>query len=684
MIKTLSLTNFKKHENLTLTFSEGLTAIKGSNEAGKSTIYHAILYALFGARALPMTLADTVTYGKPESSLKVTCTFVHEGVEYTVTRSKSGAVLSSTEGTANGQAEVTKYVESLFKVNADSATKLMIASQNGLRGALESKDAVSLIENLSNLGLLDTLIQEIQTKLPSGNTKAIVDSLADFVGLAPPEDNTLAFTQRKEAALQALATAEQAIQAATAAIDAKALSDATAYVRSAELNAQLKDSLGARIAAAKGKAQAVPEKPWQQPIEALQAEAAEAREASARRTAFQAFQIRPAVTGALVLVTSAQVQADLSSVIDARRALDMQKATALAQLITETHCGLCGKDLENVPEVVDKNNKIKDKVAELDEARLALDQQISTIKATLAAAKAIDDVNRQTELLSAKLAEYTTLNTSERVHQLLWVGDVPEPAAEAGIDYTAMIADSKKAWAQYASQLAEVTAAKKQLADLELEYSGIKLDPERLAAAHAVIEVERTKQAYARGLDATLSKAQTSYAVATSEERAALAAYTSGLESFSRLKAEEDRQKVLLADMQKHNALIKKLRDLRPQVAAELWGIVLSAVSQHFSSIRGTPSVVTRDADSFLVDGRPAAGLSGSTLDSLGLAIRVALNRTFIPSVQFLLLDEPAAGMDDEREAAMLGMLASLGYKQVLVVTHSSIADSYAADVVQI
>jgi ABC-type transport system involved in cytochrome bd biosynthesis fused ATPase/permease subunit len=62
----------------------------------------------------------------------------------------------------------------------------------------------------------------------------------------------------------------------------------------------------------------------------------------------------------------------------------------------------------------------------------------------------------------------------------------------------------------------------------------------------------------------------------------------------------------------------------------------------------------------------------------------MALGKTFLPSINFLLLDEPAAGMDDEREAAMLGMLAAVSYDQVIVVTHSSLADSFASDIVQL
>ena len=51
MIKTLTLTNFRRHENLTVDFTHGLSVLRGVNEAGKTSITEAISYALFGARA---------------------------------------------------------------------------------------------------------------------------------------------------------------------------------------------------------------------------------------------------------------------------------------------------------------------------------------------------------------------------------------------------------------------------------------------------------------------------------------------------------------------------------------------------------------------------------------------------------------------------------------------------------
>ena len=71
LLKRLALKNFKKHENLELTFKEGLTAIRGGNEAGKSSIIDAIQYAFFGPKSVKSAASDLVTWGALPKSMSV-------------------------------------------------------------------------------------------------------------------------------------------------------------------------------------------------------------------------------------------------------------------------------------------------------------------------------------------------------------------------------------------------------------------------------------------------------------------------------------------------------------------------------------------------------------------------------------------------------------------------------------
>lgn len=123
---------------------------------------------------------------------------------------------------------------------------------------------------------------------------------------------------------------------------------------------------------------------------------------------------------------------------------------------------------------------------------------------------------------------------------------------------------------------------------------------------------------------------------------------------------------------------------MRPIVARRLWNIVLSSVSSIFSRIRGTTSTVTRTDDEFLIDGRPIGAYSGSTKDALGLAIRIALQKTFLTGLDFIIVDEPARGMDDTRETDLLAVLTTSEFAQTFVVTHSTLADAYATNLIQL
>jgi DNA repair exonuclease SbcCD ATPase subunit len=100
--------------------------------------------------------------------------------------------------------------------------------------------------------------------------------------------------------------------------------------------------------------------------------------------------------------------------------------------------------------------------------------------------------------------------------------------------------------------------------------------------------------------------------------------------------------------------------------------------------MRGEKSVVIKDKDGFKVNGEAVASLSGSTLDVLALAIRVALSKTFIGGLSFMMLDESAAGCDDTRTMNMLGFLSTVGLNQVVLATHDGVSESVADNVIQL
>ena len=114
MLTKITLKNFKVHQDLTISFGSGLQTIRGEVEAGKSSLIQGIAYGLFGSAVLDETLAETVTWGFPDSSLRVELEFMHAGQPFSLYRAKAGAELTGAGVRASGQAEVTKFVEGLF------------------------------------------------------------------------------------------------------------------------------------------------------------------------------------------------------------------------------------------------------------------------------------------------------------------------------------------------------------------------------------------------------------------------------------------------------------------------------------------------------------------------------------------------------------------------------------------
>ena len=129
MIGTVTLTNFRQHENLTVTFTEGLNVIRGANEGGKTTVVEAVLYALFGTGALREPVEATVTWGKEPKTLKVSAEISDQsGTVYTFTRSKGGAeVAKSGEVFVTGQKEVTSFAAMVLGADAKTAGNLMLS-----------------------------------------------------------------------------------------------------------------------------------------------------------------------------------------------------------------------------------------------------------------------------------------------------------------------------------------------------------------------------------------------------------------------------------------------------------------------------------------------------------------------------------------------------------------------------
>ncbi len=682
MINKLVLTNFQKHEDLTLDFTQGLNAIRGNNENGKSSVFRGIAYAFFGSRALPMSLEETVTWGKPVASLKVELTFTHSGKQFKIVRKKSGAELVGDGVTASGQAEVTAFVENLFGASAAIAQATMLANQSSLQNGLDSS-AMPLIEKLANMSLIDDLIGKVQTKLPSGSTKGVEAQLATVSAAEEPvlETSELDF-KISELQLAVQKLTKESVDAATTLSHTQTLAMSGQTKQNSNKTLEtLKASLQSQLESLRPKLNVPAFEP--QDVKKLEELAKQAEQSKALQQAWAKFQSLPISNVMSVTDHEAQTKAVSAQLSDAaQRCADLRVriATLQASKITESACGLCGKDLSEIPEVVSKNSEIANSIRSLTEE---LEAEADSLGASKSKLSELSGYGTQAARLRAHFPiQFVELDETFIPPTPRWVGGEVPPAGDQP-NYKAMLANALADIATHTRNVQSADLAGKQVTDIEARLAALKFVDLTEAETKALLSFDSETQ--------LASSARKVCEVAIQQLNAAEATLTTAKAVYeANLKAwqvgQDQRAKLveLLSAYHFNNGIIVKLREARPAVAAKLWALVLAGVSHYFSQIRGVASTVTRGEKSFMIDGKAVEAFSGSTKDSLGLAIRLMLQKTFLPNVSFMLADEPGAAFDGARESGMLAVLSGSGLDQVILVTHSDLADTFAANVLTI
>jgi exonuclease SbcC len=806
MLNRVKLTCFQQHRELEVKLGPGLTAIRGANESGKSTLLRGICYAMFGVKAMPDTLDNLVTWGEDVKKLRSEVEFTAEGVVYVVSRGKSGAELNYTDASGNaqkvtGQNEVTNFVARLLRVDANAAPKLMLSNQNEIRGALEAgpKETTALIERLSEFGLIDEIIKLIETELTTGATTKVEAALAAAqsnletarAAAVEPDLTELAaeIDYLEHAAEKATQGLDICQQDAERAKDALAAGKAAAAERDGVLKViaeieQRYDEIGVEMkklsavpapADPGGRTEALRRRISNEEQRAqLQARHDRVREIDAEIPELEKVGQPVGDVGRLRLQLAhheqalvlrgkwnkvlphlecgrkfdanqfkgsierleAEIQTLQAKRREGERLADAKHADArlIEQQVTAGACGFCGQDFSEVPEVKVKNEKLTADAAALRQAADALWEQARQDGAEADRLAGIRDVSKPVLKVLAECGDVAALSDDVLPPRLKWTAspyseELSDPKAiqdeiehmERGQRAYERAQTKLQALREERARLAkdlqpvastpeDVRALKRQIRAIEEEVEAYQTAIARLGALaeemsrlggrleeareHLTPEVDlaplEAAVAAARGQVATATQAardaQAALSAAQLAKRDAVAAYDNAKALVKLLEAQVTERREELEDMRFNNGLAKAVKAARPLIADKLWNMVLAAVSRYFSEMRGVPSVVTKGQDGFMVDGHVVSTvtLSGSALDILGLAIRVALVKTFLPACPFFVLDEPAQGCDDNRTANLLSFLSACGFSQVLLVTHEDTSESVAQNMITI
>lgn len=699
MIKSIKLTYFRKHESLELNLTKGLQVFRGSNEAGKTTILEGMAYALFGSKALRNSLADVVTWGRKDTELKAEVELEVSGTTYTFKRGKSGAeALVGGKVFATGQNEVSALAAELLGTDANTAAHLMMAGQGGLRGVLEQgpKATSALIEALSNLDLIEDIIEKAQEKLQLGSTAILNDRLktaeqALAVTVKPELVRALDLTSMQKNLDEANAKTEATT---TVAETAKALYLAEAQKRE-KLEILVAETSMYEAQIADGNKQRAEAQALVKPLPDLlswQNELASASHYEALALGHTAFLLAPKVDFQVAAEAfkplSQRMGTELANI---KATIATSKATIAAltpQIATDHSCPACGQDTGHLEAVKQKQAKL---VADV----LAAKEQLTKAEAALPEAlENVEEVDQLVDLNNhlVKLAgAYQGIKVDHTRYPvtLIWEGGEVGGAVP---DVAAIKAKIK----QIEAEIAAINAASAKADALGGMVMGLeaklKLVQDKVLALELRPEVEYAEltQNYEAAIIA-LSMAEGVAAllkieldVAVEQHAEATRVYDQAMLAIINLTATVSQLNHDIATTEFNNALLKKLRSARPIIANKLWSLVLSTVSTLFTQMRGETSIVAKGKDGFTVNGKPVESLSGSTLDILGASIRIALMKTFIPHATFMVLDEPAAAMDEERTAMLLATLSSVGVSQIIMSTHEVISEALSTNVVQL
>lgn len=189
ILTKLSLKNFKKYKNFEIDFYDGLTGIIGKNGSGKSTIFEAILFALYGelkSKGSKELVKNVRANSKDE--LIVLLEFEFDNLNYKVVREFRGKNLNAIaklykndELIVNGAKDVTRYIINMTKMTKDAFLNTLFASQKELTSlsSLDNEHRKKMIRKLLGLEKIDQIEKFLKESISDLNKE--IKSFSSFL-----------------------------------------------------------------------------------------------------------------------------------------------------------------------------------------------------------------------------------------------------------------------------------------------------------------------------------------------------------------------------------------------------------------------------------------------------------------------------------------------------------------------
>lgn len=704
MISKLELKNFRQHTNLTIEFDKGVTVIRGANECGKSTIFEAITFALFGVDACRSN--DITTWGAPEKSHIVKLEFDLNNQNYQVTRSAKGAELNSEGVKVTGQREVTKRCEQLLDLKPNTGINLMFASQNSIRGTLdEGNKSIQLIEQLADFDVVENYIKALQTNFSLGKYNhlelwlseletSLIETKQELESSPNIEELELTETNRLGSELNELEAEDSHIRnhidqinqqlETTRKVEAD-ISQLKASINATQQNIEYLETKQAELLInctpeaiteiAEKLKSLYAEKTKQSQLEALKADFDSYARHADRNTS-----IRLEGTEESLKLELETVKTQYQELNTYHNNLAAQITSLKKQICTDLICPTCKRSWDNAEEMEKINNELQTKITDLQSEFDSLLGELTQLKS-------------QESKLRAALDGFIFFPMEGSKWVLVQDGKFPPAFTWTGGELQGIDTDLDSRIAQYEQSQRKLNDWKAQQESIKFQLADADNQLKSLYQQLNSLQVPETSSHELNGklnhFNVELNnihhkiknvrQAQVDLPIKVAKLRQQ---YIEKQQKLDNIQLKIKQTKVEIKDIQVNNTLLKVLREIKPQLANTIWQQVCSTISHYFSIMRDQQSVVTKASSGFEVDDHNTKALSGSTLDVLGIAIRVALTKTFLPTCRFMLLDEPFAACDTERQTKALGFITSAGFDQVIIVTHEDTTEAVADNLI--
>jgi len=173
ILKSISLKNFRKFKDVFIEFPDGVTGVVGLNGVGKSTLFEAFAWVLYGPVAT-RTAADQIKRegAAPSDPCRVEIEFIFDDDTYRVVREMSGKNLSASgivnlngKIAANGAELVTKFIQRKLGMDWKSFYTSIFAKQKELNtlSSMNPSERRQLILRMLGIDAVDDVISQIRS-----------------------------------------------------------------------------------------------------------------------------------------------------------------------------------------------------------------------------------------------------------------------------------------------------------------------------------------------------------------------------------------------------------------------------------------------------------------------------------------------------------------------------------------